>query len=136
VILASSFESGEGNPDHAVDGNPDTFWHSRWSSDEARPPHFLVIDYSRTLDIAGLIYTARSDGENGHVKDYKLYASLDGNDWGNPVASGRIDRDSSEETIRLAAPVRARYLKFVMLSGQHGEHYASVADLELVIPKH
>ena len=54
VMAASSFESGEGDPEHAVDGNPDTFWHSRWSSNEAQPPHFLVLDFARPLEIAGL----------------------------------------------------------------------------------
>ncbi len=133
VIAASSFESGEGDPSHAVDGNVDTFWHSRWSKDEAQPPHFLVIDYAKPLDIAGLIYTARTDGDNGHVKDYELYASLNGKDWGAPVAHGSFDEASSGETIRLARPVRARYLKFVMLNEQHGRSFASVAELEAIV---
>jgi beta-galactosidase len=136
VISASSFESGEGDPDHAVDGNVETFWHSRWSNDEAQPPHFLVIDYSRPLDIVGLVYTARSDSENGHVKDYELYASLDGKDWGEPAARGRFRQNSSEETIHLPVPVRARFLKFVMLSEQHDRPFASVAELDVEVVKH
>ena len=133
VIAASSFESGEGDPEHAVDGNPDTFWHSRWSSNEAQPPHFLVIDYARPLDIAGLDYTARTDMDNGHVRDYELYASLDGNQWGKPVAHGHFHPESIEETIQLATPVRARYLKFVMLSEQHGRPFATVAELSVEV---
>jgi beta-galactosidase len=133
VIAASSFEPGEGDPEHAVDGDPDTFWHSRWSQDEAQPPHFLVIDYAQPQNIAGLIYTARADGDNGHVKDYELYASNDGQTWGDPVAHGRFDRDRSDETIRLARPVTARYLKFVILSEQRGRAFATVAELELLV---
>jgi hypothetical protein len=41
VIAASSFESGKDDPAHALDGNTNTFWHSRWSRNEAQPPHFL-----------------------------------------------------------------------------------------------
>jgi beta-galactosidase len=133
VIAASSFEPGEGDPEHAVDGDPDTFWHSRWSQDEAQPPHFLVIDYATPQNIAGLIYTARADGDNGHVKDYELYASNDGQTWGDPVARGRFPRDRSEETIQLARPVTARYLKFVILSEQRGRAFATVAELELLV---
>ncbi len=132
VIAASSFESGEGDPAHALDGDPDTYWHSRWSQNEAQPPHFLVIDYSHPVDISRLIYTARADGDHGHVKDYELYISMDGKDWGTSVAHGSFDEDNSGETIRLARPVRARYLKFVILSEQHGRPYASVAELEAV----
>jgi beta-galactosidase len=135
VIAASSFESGEGDPEHAVDGNTETFWHSRWSNNEAQPPHFLVIDYAQPLDIGGLHYTARSDMDNGHVKDYELYASLDGQEWGKPIARGHFRQDSPEETIHLSIPVRARYLKFVMLSEQHGRPFASVAELNVEVAK-
>ncbi len=135
VIAESSFEPGEGDPDHAVDGDADTFWHSRWSHDEAKPPHYLVIDYGHPLDITGLVYTARSDSENGHVKDYELYASLDGSNWGDPVARGRFHRSSMEETIHLSSPVRARYLKFMMLSEQNGRPFGSVAELQVEVQK-
>jgi beta-galactosidase len=135
VIAASSFESGEGDPAHAVDGDPDTFWHSRWSSNEARPPHFLVIDYSQPLEIATLIYTARADGDNGHGKDYELYASNDAKEWGSPVAQGQFNPDHAVETVQLAKPVNARYLKFVILSEQHGQSFASVAELEVEVVK-
>jgi F5/8 type C domain len=132
VIAASSFESGEGDPEHAVDGNADTFWHSRWSHDEAQPPHYLVIDYAQPLSIAGLVYTARTDSDNGHIKDYEVYLSNDAKDWGAPVAHGQFSDDQPEETIRLPQPVTARYLKFVAFSEQHGRPWATIAELDLV----
>ncbi|HEY9509053.1 MAG TPA: discoidin domain-containing protein [Verrucomicrobiae bacterium] len=135
VIATSSFENGEGNPEHSVDGDPETFWHSRWSHDEAQPPHFLVLDYGKPLKIAALIYTARTDGDNGHVKDYELYVSDDAQTWGNPVARGRVSNDQSEKAIRLEHPVTARYLKFVILSEQHNHPFASVAELEVEVEK-
>ena len=92
-----------------------------------------MIDYARPLDIAGLDYTARTDMDNGHVRDYELYASLDGNQWGKPVAHGHFHPESIEETIQLATPVRARYLKFVMLSEQHGRPFATVAELSVEV---
>jgi beta-galactosidase len=134
VIEASSFEDGEGNPEHATDGDPETFWHSRWSHDEAQPPHFLVLDFGKPLDISALIYTARTDSENGHVKDYELYASNDAQSWSDPVARGRFPGRASEQRIRLAHPVTARYLKFVILSEQRDRPFASVAELEVEKP--
>src|SRR5262249_17894736 len=110
----------------------DTFWHSRWSQNEAQPPHFLVMDYAEPLDISGLVYVARTDSENGHVKDYELYASMDGKEWGKPVAHGRFHWSTAEETVQLPTAVRARFLKFVMLSEQRGRAFASVAELEVI----
>jgi len=135
VISVSSFEPGEGDPEHAVDGDPETFWHSRWSHDEAKPPHFLVIDYAQPLDISGVTYTARSESENGHVKDYELYTSLDGKSWGDPVARGSFHHAGFGETIQLAHPVTARYIKFVILSEQRGRPFASVAELNVEVEK-
>jgi hypothetical protein len=134
VIEASSFEEGEGNPEHATDGDPETFWHSRWSHDEAQPPHFLVLDFGKPLDISALIYTARTDSENGHVKDYELYASNDAQSWSDPVARGRFPSRASEQRIGLAHPVTARYLKFVILSEQRDRPFVSVAELEVEKP--
>ena len=136
VFASSSFEPGEGDPQHAVDGDVDTFWHSRWSQDEARPPHFLVIDYSRVIDISGLVYTARADGDNGHVKDYEVYVSNDGQTWNAPVAKGSFDREANAQTIRFAQPVAGRYVKFVALNEQNGRAFATVAELQPIVHQH
>jgi beta-galactosidase len=133
VISASSFEPGEGDAEHAVDGNEQTYWHSHWSGgDVPKPPHFLVIDYGKPLNIAGILYLARADNENGHVKEYEIYLSNDGQAWGTAAAKGRIPRETGDEIIQLRKPVTARYVKFVALSEQNGQPYASVAELEVL----
>jgi beta-galactosidase len=131
VISSSSFEPGYGNANNAVDGDPQTFWLSRESGEGAAPPHFLVIDYGRTLNIATILYVARADSDDGHVKEYEIYLSNDGKDWGSPVGSGRIPRDASNEFIGLRKPVKARYLKFVARNEQEGRSVASVAELDV-----
>jgi len=135
VISASSFEAGEGEMQHAVDGDPDTFWHSHWSGTPAGPPHFLVVDYERELTIAGINYLARADSENGHVRDYEIYVSQDGRQWGEPVAKGHIPHGADEQLIELSQPVKARYLKFVVLSEQRQQPFASIAELEVIEAK-
>jgi len=132
IISASSFEDGEGNPEHAIDGDLSTFWHSRWSGTEAQPPHYLVVDYGHTLEIAGFTYTARVGSDNGHVKDYELYLSADGQEWGEPAAKGKISRDADTETVRFPKTITARYLKFVALNEQRGRAFATVAELEII----
>jgi beta-galactosidase len=131
IVAASSFESGEGEPIHAIDGDPDTFWHSRWSGEPAQPPHHLIIDFGKPLNVASIFYTARKDMPNGHVRDYEVYLSDNAQDWGSAAAKGRFRRNAEEETIRLPQPVKARYLKFVALSEQSGQPFATVAELEV-----
>ncbi|MFN2167735.1 MAG: discoidin domain-containing protein, partial [Anaerolineae bacterium] len=132
AIAASTFEPGEGEISHAVDGDENTFWHSRWSSDAAQPPHFLTVDYGREIQIAEVIYVARMDMANGHVRDYEIYLSRDGQNWGEPAIKGRIPAEADEERIKLPAPVKARYLKLVVLNAQRNQPYATVAELSVV----
>ncbi|MBR6015575.1 MAG: beta-galactosidase, partial [Prevotella sp.] len=44
VTFASSVESGEGDAEHLVDGNPDTYWHTMWSVTMANFPHWIDFD--------------------------------------------------------------------------------------------
>jgi beta-galactosidase len=47
------------------------------------------------------------------------------------LARGRFRRNAEKETIRLPQPVKARYLKFVALSEQSGQPFATIAELEV-----
>lgn len=132
AIAASTFEPGEGEIRHAVDGNEDTFWHSRWNGEPARPPHFLTVDLEREINVAAVNYVARADNQNGHIRDYEVYLSADGQNWGQAAAKGRIAAETDRERIGLAQPVKARYLKLVILSEQQNQPFATVAELSVV----
>jgi len=135
AIAASSYEAGEGEIQHATDGDEDTFWHSRWSGVPAQPPHFLVVDYEREVNIAAIHYIARYGNDNGHVRDYEIYLSKDNENWGEPVLKGLISRDAQDETFELPKPTKARYLKFVALSEQRRQPFATIAELEVIEAK-
>ncbi len=130
-VTASSFQPGEGDPGHVLDGDPNTFWHSRYSPMAARP-HFLVIDTGKTSKISGLKYTGREDGDNGRVDEYEISLSADGQNWGQPVAHGHFHNNSTEQTVNWPVPVTARYVKFVPVSEVDGREFSSVAELDLV----
>jgi beta-galactosidase len=133
---ASSFEKGEGEPGNAIDGQSGTFWHTRWSGTVAGHPHWLKIDFGKSLNIAAITYLPRQGGNsNGRVKDYELYLSTDGKQWGQPVAKGAFKNGGNEQTIKLAKPATARYLKLVALSETSGQKFASVAELDVVEAK-
>ena len=130
-VTASSFQPGEGDPIHVLDGDTSTFWHSRYSP-EAPRPHSLVIDTGKTSKIAGLKYTGREDGDNGRVDEYEVFLSTDGQTWGQPVAHGHFHNDATEQTVTWPKPVEARFVKFVPVSEVHGQEFSSVAELDLL----
>ncbi len=132
IVSASSFQPNEGEPANAIDGNPDTFWHSRWSPDVAKHPQELVVDLGSMTRIAAVLYTDRVNQSNGRVRDYEIYLSEDSKTWGEPAAKGRFGRPAGEHTIKLPSPVAARFLRFVALSEVNNQPYASVAELAIV----
>jgi beta-galactosidase len=133
VVSCTSFQEGEGEPANAIDGDPSTYWHSRWRTNPTRNPHELVIDFGTPLKIGAVVYRAREDMENGRVKDYEVFFSADGATWGQPAVTGHFENYSDDEQrATLLRPVAARFMKFVVKSEVHGNTFASIAELDII----
>ncbi|WP_193211045.1 Ig-like domain-containing protein [Luteolibacter marinus] len=65
----------------AIDGNPDTFWHTEWGAFEPPPPHHLTIDLGSTRSVGGYVYTPRQGNQNGRIAGYEVHRSVDGLNW-------------------------------------------------------
>ena len=118
----------------AIDGNPDTFWHTLWNGGRPGHPHHIAVDMAEEVEITGFTYLPRQDGrqEAGVIGDFEFYVSRDGKDWGHPVAQGRFDKidvDPSGRVVLLARPVTGRYFKLVSLSAPRGQPYAGAAEI-------
>lgn len=134
-IAASSFEPGEGLVEHAIDGRPDTFWHSRWTGEAASHPHWITVDFGRELVVAGVKYLPRQERVNGRVKDYEISVSSDGKDWGQPVARGSFEDRVEEQIAKIDPPLKARHLKFVATSEVRGQRFTTIAEFDVVEAK-
>ena len=66
------------------------------------------------------------------MKDYEVYLSADGKDWGVPAAKGQLRNDAEPQTIKLKQSVTARFMKFVALSEIQGRPWATIAELDVV----
>ncbi|MEO7718769.1 MAG: glycoside hydrolase family 2 TIM barrel-domain containing protein [Capsulimonas sp.] len=129
TATASDFEPGEGDPAHLFDGDAGTIWHSRYSPTQAPAPHWVVVDFKDPQPIAAVLITPRPDGSNGRPRDYELYLSDNGTDWGNPVAKGNMPDTPDRQRIKLSSPRTARYLKFVIVNDHSGQNFGSLAEI-------
>lgn len=129
-IAWDSFEPGEGDPKHLVDGLLDTFWHSKWRDEKPPHPHWIVVDYGASHRLKAITYVARGDPE-GRVRDFELFLSEDGQTWNAPVAKGTVPRGELEYTIEFP-PQSARFVKIVALSEHDGRPVTSIAELEAI----
>ncbi|MGC4044881.1 MAG: glycoside hydrolase family 2 TIM barrel-domain containing protein [Armatimonas sp.] len=129
---ASTFERGEGDPMHVLDGDPGTIWHSQYSPNKAPTPHHLIVDLGVPLSLKAVTLTPRLDGSNGRLRDYELYLSDDGTSFGSPVTSGRLPDEGTIQRISLPAPRTARFIKLVWKNDYSGQNFGSLAEFNIV----
>lgn len=132
VVYASSSEPNSGDPKHLLDGDPGTIWHTMYSVTLAKYPHWVDFDAAEEKVMNGFVYTPRQGGGNGFVKEYEIYVSQDGKEWGQPVAKGAFTKEAAPQRVMFAKPVRARYIRFKALSEQNGQEFASGAEFTLL----
>ncbi len=132
VVFVDSFEPGEGEMSHAIDGNPDTFWHTRWSGGAPRPPHEIQIDLGRSQKLAGFSYLPRQNQDNGRIGKYEFFVSADGKDWGKAVAAGEFRNLPRLQTVKFSAPAEGRFIRLVALTEVRDREWTTVAELDIL----
>ena len=67
----------------AIDGDPNTYWHTKWYNQSPDPPHphWITIDLGSDHNVCSLEYLPRQIGTNGMIRDYVIEVSRDGVDW-------------------------------------------------------
>ena len=116
----------------AIDGDPDTIWHTVYEPAAAPMPHELVIDIGSPILLRGVTYLPRQDMANGRIARFEIYASADGKNWGQPLARGTWPNTNRRQTVRFHEPTRARYLRIVAKSEVHGNAFTSAAEFDVL----
>ncbi len=114
------------------DDDPNTIWHTRWSTGNDPYPHEIIIDLGSVYEIFSFEYLTRQVGVNGRIKDYELYFSEEQNEWADPIKIGSFINTSAPQKVSLETSVRAKYMKFKALSEVNGGPWASAAEFSLV----
>jgi len=117
---------------NAFDGKTGTFWHTAYINGTTPPPHEIQIDLGQTEVIAGFRYLPRQDAHNvGNIADYEFHVSMDGSNWGSPVAAGTFPNTRSEKEVGFSS-VNARFIRLRQLSEVNGMDDCAVAEINLI----
>ena len=138
--VSSEQKSGEPEPNGpasaAVDGNPNTYWHTEYSPSVAKYPHWITVRPAEAAQegarctITGFEYTTRGNAQNGRVKDFDLFISKDGKNWGDPVVSASLT-DSTKPQVFEFDPVEGSYAKMVQKNALNGQDFGGAAEIRL-----
>jgi hypothetical protein len=125
-----SAENGRGA--NAVDGNPDTIWHTEWQDNSPECPHEIIIQLSAAATIKGFTYLPRQDeSENGMIREYEFYISNDGKDFGKPVKKGEFGPGYDKKRVTFE-PVKCSFIKLRALSEINDAAFTSAAEIGVV----
>lgn len=113
VAAAVDSYSPEYPAKYALDGDPQTIWHTEFVGASPPFPHEIVIDLGESAATSAFQYVPRQDSSNGRVKEWELYVSADGVKWDDKVASGEWPDDAAVKTV----PLNAKGVRFVKLRG-------------------
>ena len=123
-------ENGHGT--NAVDGNPETFWHTQWQDANPECPHEIIIQLSEPTAIKGFTYLPRQDdSDHGMIKDYEFYVSDDGKDFGKPIKKGSFDASRDKKTVTFDGK-KCQYIKLRALSEINDEAWTSAAEIGVI----
>ena len=121
-----------GRAQMAMDGDPETIWHTRWSTGTDPYPHELQWDLGRKYDIKKLKYLPRQVGVNGRIRDYEVYVSDVEGVWDNAIATGSFENSSAPQWVDLPTNTVGRYLRLVCLSEVNDGPWTSIAELDIL----
>jgi hypothetical protein len=138
IASVGSFESHR-KPHLMLDGDPSTFWHTRFVDGDDKPPHYVVLQVPAGTRVAGLTYTAWTGRSgNGHVKEYTIRVSDDGKDWGEPILSGTLKTGVSRVQGILFPTVSTKpFVEFKVTASRSpdGRFLAAIGELDVLLSK-
>ncbi|MBL8812392.1 MAG: sulfatase-like hydrolase/transferase, partial [Planctomycetaceae bacterium] len=133
LVRFSSENSGNAKlAANAIDGDPSTWWHSRFSGEPALPPHELVIDLGAERTIRGFVYLARQDnGWNGAIKDVEFAISSSPDKFEETVLKTQFEKSKKPQSVE-CPPARGRYVLMRATSEHSNSTFASCAELGII----
>ena len=132
IASASSEQAGK-QAALALDSDPRTWWHSRFSPTPAAPPHELVIDLGTDCVVTGFRYMPRTDnGWNGALGDCEITVMPAADAAGiPPQVKHQFKKKKAVQEIN-CDPVRGRFVRLKISSSVVPGSWASVAEFGVV----
>ena len=131
ILSCSSREPGEGEPEHLLDGDLNTIWHTQYGTTMGNFPHSVAVELPQETVLKGLTCYGRNNGVNGRIKDCLVETSLDGKSW-TEQARMRLENTANAQDVLFFKPAKARYYRFTALNNHAGNDFASLAEIEII----
>ena len=127
IATATSAQSGQ-EAEKVIDGSTTTLWHTPWDGlNISENPQSVTLNLGKVRNVTSIHITPRQSGNNGKIKDYKIYAG------DVIIAEGTWKSDSDTKYIILNEPVATDSIRVEAIStiGDTNNKYASIAEIDI-----
>lgn len=127
--LSASSEHGQGadgDVSMLADGDPATYWHSRYAPEKDLPPFQIIVELDSPTELCAFAFLPRQDSDNGNVRRAGVFLKNGNGDW---VKAGEFHGNgSSRELQKISFPPKtATAVKFLILDGTGG--FGTIAEI-------
>lgn len=131
--------SNSGRAIHAIDQNPNTVWHTDWTTNSPPPPHFIAIDMGGSpITFRGISITHRINSttgaavQTGNAKKVQIEISQDNSTWEAVQTFDNIALNPVKQELLFDKTVTARYLKITVVTAYGDTQHCFIAEVDIV----
>lgn len=114
-----------------LDGNVNSFWHTKYQNGTDPFPHSVVFDLGVNHEVTGFEFTQRQSNANGKIKDYQLFVSDNPEEFGTAVGTGTFADISRPQVVTIDGGKIGRYVKLVALNSIARNAFAGGAEVNI-----
>ncbi len=133
--VSSQNEASDEGAHKAIDDDPRTHWHSKWTGGTEPLPHSITLDFGESLDLKGFSYLPRAEGLGGTLDEYRCEVSHAGQQW-TLASEGRFDNirnDPTRREIHFSETFSdVRYLRLTGVHSVEGKPHSSAAEIGVI----
>lgn len=134
ISHVDSIEPGEGDPQHLIDGNLATFWHTAYSNGEPKHPHEVTFDLGVERELQALELFQRQGGnQNGRIGELEVFSSPSANGQRTSIYKGKLRNEEGAQRLAFTGPVHTRFITILAKNEVNGEAWTSLAEVNFLL---
>lgn len=94
-------------------------------------PIEIVLKANTSYEISGFLYYTRREKMSGRVKDYLIFVSDDGVNWGDTIVSSEWEKGNTPQYV-FFEPVKGKFLKYVALSSHSNDTAIGIREIKIL----
>jgi len=132
-LSTNNQEPSEGPIANIIDGDSNSFFHTRWSSPQISMPQYIQVDLDEPVDDFQFYYQNRNGSQVG-AEILEVQISVDGENWEtiSTISTGLPSSSQGEFTSAIFEPGHTfTYFRYNVLQTYNSKNYFNMAEFEL-----